>query len=196
MRRNKPTWKDPCWSAECPDRSEEPPDAALGAQGNEAVTSCRSALPKRLPLRGHLSGPRHRRCSRAANRQYRGHAASSQRDQQARRPQGPCCCDHGQIEHSAGWHTTGKLVMPKNLTVRPCARTNGALAASLLLPSKSPELNPVENTWQYLRANHLSNRVFETYDAIIDASCDAWNALMAKPDAIHSIGMRKWAHMG
>ena len=82
----------------------------------------------------------------------------------------------------AGWHTTGKLAVPKNLTI-------------ILLPSKSPELNPVENIWQYLRANHLSNRVFETYDAIIDASCAAWNALIQKPDVIHSIGMRKWAHV-
>lgn len=87
------------------------------------------------------------------------------------------------IMDRAGWHTTGKLIMPKNLTI-------------ILLPSKSPELNPVENTWQYLRANHLSNRVFETYEAIVDASCDAWNALIAKPDVIQSIGMRKWAHMG
>ncbi len=44
----------------------------------------------------------------------------------------------------AGWHTTGKLKVPKNLTI-------------ILLPSRAPELNPVENIWQYLRANWLSN---------------------------------------
>ena len=53
----------------------------------------------------------------------------------------------------AGWHTTDQLVVPKNLTL-------------VFLPSRAPELNPVENIWQYLRANWLSNRVFETYDAI------------------------------
>jgi transposase len=37
----------------------------------------------------------------------------------------------------------------------------------IFLASRSPELNPVENVWQYLRANWLSNRVFETYDEII-----------------------------
>jgi len=95
----------------------------------------------------------------------------------------------------AGWHSTGKLVVPKNLTVRPCARTDGAPATSLLLPSKSPELNPVENIWQYLRSNYLSNRVFEDYDAIVDAACDAWNALIDKPATITSIGMRDWAHV-
>ena len=62
----------------------------------------------------------------------------------------------------AGWHTTEKLTIPKNLTL-------------ILLPSRSPELNPVENIWQFLRANWLSNRVFETYDEIIGAACEAWN---------------------
>ena len=47
----------------------------------------------------------------------------------------------------------------------------------IFLPSRAPELNPVENVWQYLRQTWLSNRVFDTYDAIIDAACDAWNSL-------------------
>jgi transposase len=83
----------------------------------------------------------------------------------------------------AGWHTTGKLNVPENIT-------------QILLPSRSPELNPVENVWQYLRANWLSNRVFETYDDIIDAACDAWRRLIAQPQTITSIGMRDWAHIG
>ena len=83
----------------------------------------------------------------------------------------------------AGWHTTGKLNVPKNIT-------------PIFLPSRSPELNPVENIRQYLRANWLSNRVFETYDAIIDAACDAWRRLIAQPQTISSIGMRDWAHIG
>ena len=64
----------------------------------------------------------------------------------------------------AGWHSTDQLKVPKNLTI-------------ILLPSRSPELNPVENIWQYLRQNWLSNRVFEDYDAIIEAGCQAWNKL-------------------
>ena len=39
----------------------------------------------------------------------------------------------------------------------------------------------------------LSNRVFDTYTAILDACCDAWNALIALPKQIHSIASRKWA---
>ena len=59
-----------------------------------------------------------------------------------------------------------------------------------------PELNPVENVWQYLRQNWLSNTVFENYDAIVDAACDAWRKLIAQPETITSIGMRDWAHIG
>jgi transposase len=83
----------------------------------------------------------------------------------------------------AGWHTTEKLTIPNNLTM-------------ILLPSRSPELNPVENIWQFLRANWLSNRVFQTYDEIIAAACEAWNKLTALPETITSIGMRDWAHIG
>ena len=83
----------------------------------------------------------------------------------------------------AGWHKTDKLKLPKNLTI-------------ILLPSRSPELNPVENIWQYLRQNWLSNRVFEDYDAILNAGCNAWNRLTAEPQTIRSIGMRDWAHSG
>ena len=83
----------------------------------------------------------------------------------------------------AGWHTTGKLDLPDNIT-------------PIFLPSRAPELNPVENVWQYLRQNWLSNRVFEDYDAIVDAACDAWRRLIADPARITSIGIRDWAHVG
>jgi transposase len=83
----------------------------------------------------------------------------------------------------AGWHTTARLVVPKNLTL-------------IFLPSRAPELNPVENIWQYLRQTWLSNRVFETYEAIVDAACEAWRKLLAQPTTITSIGLRNWAHIG
>ena len=83
----------------------------------------------------------------------------------------------------AGWHTTGKLDMPANIT-------------PIFLPSRAPELNPVENVWQYLRQNWISNTVFENYDAIVDAACDAWRRRIADPEKITSIGMRGWAHVG
>ena len=83
----------------------------------------------------------------------------------------------------AGWHTTAKLTVPKNLTL-------------VFLPSRAPELNPVEQIWQYLRQNWLSNRVFDTYESIIEAACEAWNRLLAQPETITSIGLREWAHVG
>ena len=88
--------------------------------------------------------------------------------------------DDGQVLR-AGWHTTAKLHIPENLSI-------------ILLPSRSPELNPVENIWQYLRQNWLSITVFDSYEAIIDAACAAWNKLTAEPHCIASIGMREWAH--
>jgi hypothetical protein len=39
-------------------------------------------------------------------------------------------------------------------------------------------------------------RVFDTYEEIIDAACDAWRKLIAQPGSITSIGMREWAHTG
>ena len=83
----------------------------------------------------------------------------------------------------AGWHTARNLNVPKNIT-------------PIFLPSRAPELNPVENVWQYLRSNWLSNRVFDTYHAIVDAACEAWQKLVAKPKTITSIGMREWSHAG
>jgi len=54
----------------------------------------------------------------------------------------------------------------------------------------------MENVWQYMRQNWLSNRVFDTYAGILDAGCAAWNKLIAQPQTIRTIGMRKWAHVG
>jgi len=47
----------------------------------------------------------------------------------------------------------------------------------------------------YLRSNFLSHCVWDTYEAILDACCDAWNALMAKSEVIVSIGTREWAQV-
>ena len=72
----------------------------------------------------------------------------------------------------------------------------GAQQEALAVLFRAPELNPVENVWQFMRGNWLSNLVFDTYDDIIDAACDAWRKLTAQPATITSIGMREWAHVG
>ncbi len=61
------------------------------------------------------------------------------------------------------------------------------------LPAKRSELNPQENVWQFMRDNWLSNRVFKSYDRIVDLCCDAWNKLVDQPWRIMSIEMRQWA---
>ena len=81
----------------------------------------------------------------------------------------------------AGWHTTGKLQVPGNITI-------------IALPAKCPELNPVENIWQFMRDNWLSNRVFPSGEAIVDHCCHAWNRLVDQPWRIMSIGLRDWAY--
>jgi transposase len=79
----------------------------------------------------------------------------------------------------AGWHTSPKLTLPDNIGL-------------LQLPAYAPELNPTENVWQYMRGNWFANSAWDTYDAIVDACCDAWNAFAAKPALIYSIGNREW----
>lgn len=85
------------------------------------------------------------------------------------------------ILDQAGWHMSARLTVPKNITIIP-------------LPPKSPELNPMENIWQFLRDNWLSNRIFPAYDQIVDHCCAAWNKLVDQPWRIMSIGLRNWAH--
>ena len=80
----------------------------------------------------------------------------------------------------AGWHAAGDLIVPENLTLLP-------------LPRYSPELNPVENVWEYLRQNKLGLRVWPDYEAILETCCDAWNWLLAAPDRLASITRREWA---
>ncbi|NJL07364.1 MAG: hypothetical protein HC900_03205 [Methylacidiphilales bacterium] len=69
--------------------------------------------------------------------------------------------------------------MPNNITL-------------IFLPSRSPEMNPVETIWQHLRGNWLSNRVFDTCGDILDAACDAWRRLTPPPKT--KITVQKMAH--
>lgn len=82
----------------------------------------------------------------------------------------------------AGWHTTPALEVPDNITLLP-------------LPAYAPELNPVENVWQFLRGNKLAIRVYDTYDAIVDACCEAWNSFVDVPGRVASITQRDWANV-
>lgn len=81
----------------------------------------------------------------------------------------------------AGWHQQGhKLRVPDNITLLP-------------LPPYAPELNSMENVWEYLRANKLSRLVWDSYEAMIIACKEAWHFLVNDPKRISSIGSRAWA---
>ncbi len=78
----------------------------------------------------------------------------------------------------AGWHQSGgELRVPDNIVL-------------IALPPYAPELNPMENVWEYLRANKLSARIWDDYDQILTACADAWNWFATDPDRIRSIGSR------
>lgn len=64
----------------------------------------------------------------------------------------------------AGWHVATALKIPANITLLP-------------LPPYSPELNPIERVWQYIKSHYLSNRVYIHYDDLFAATRDAWNTL-------------------
>jgi hypothetical protein len=81
----------------------------------------------------------------------------------------------------AGWHLSSNLAVPSNITLVP-------------LPPKCPELNPQENIWQFMRDNWLSNRIFKSYEDVVDHCCYAWNKLIDQPWRIMSIGVRDWAN--
>jgi transposase len=88
--------------------------------------------------------------------------------------------EHGVLVlDGAGWHDRRSLRVPANISL-------------IGLPPYSPELNPVERVWLYLRERFLSMRVFENTAAIIDACCHAWNELTAEPGRLRSLCAYPW----
>lgn len=82
----------------------------------------------------------------------------------------------------AGYHKSDDLVVPGNITI-------------VKLPPYAPELNPVENVWQYLRQNKLAITVFDDYAHIVDVCCDAWTFFAKNPANVTSITRRSWAQV-
>ena len=84
------------------------------------------------------------------------------------------------VSDGAGYHIAKELVVPENVTL-------------IKLPPYAPELNPLENVWEYLRGNRLAITVFGNYDDIVDTACDGWTFFASDPDRIASITTRSWA---
>ncbi len=79
----------------------------------------------------------------------------------------------------AGWHGSNALDVPDCVTLVP-------------LPPYSPELNPVERVWLYLKQRFLSHRLHANYDAIVDAAATAWRQLTAETGRITSLCSYPW----
>ena len=79
----------------------------------------------------------------------------------------------------AGWHGATALKVPDSITLVP-------------LPAYSPELNPVERIWEYLKERYLSHRLLDDYDAIVEAACRAWNKLTAETGRLTSLTWLPW----
>jgi hypothetical protein len=82
----------------------------------------------------------------------------------------------------AGYHIAKDLVVPDNITL-------------IRLPPRSPELNPMENVWEYVRGNRLAITVFRDYDDIVDKTSDGWMFFANDPDRVASITTRSWARV-
>jgi len=82
----------------------------------------------------------------------------------------------------AAWHRAQALAIPDNITL-------------LKLPPYCPELNPIETVWEYLRGNKLAITVFDSYDDIVEKSCDAWNFFADNLATVVSITSRHWAQV-
>ena len=77
----------------------------------------------------------------------------------------------------AGWHIAKALQVPENITL-------------LHLPPYSPELNPIERLWAYIKSHYLSNRVYKDYEELFDVTKNAWNKI--SPDRFRSICNVSW----
>lgn len=82
------------------------------------------------------------------------------------------------LDH-AGWHVANALKVPDNMTLES-------------LPPYSPELNPVERIYLYLKERFLSHRLHDDHPAIVDAICDAWNRLVAMPGRLSTLTNFGW----
>ena len=78
------------------------------------------------------------------------------------------------IWDGAGFHRAGQLKVPDNVTL-------------IELPPYSPELNPIENLWHFLKSHHWSNRVYRDYDQLLDAAEDAWRKVCLVPEIMQTV---------
>ena len=80
---------------------------------------------------------------------------------------------------NAGWHIAKELAVPKNITLVP-------------LPSYAPELNTMEQVWQWIKQHYLSNCCYENYEDLVNKVCNAWNQFTQQLGLVQSLCFRDW----
>jgi len=63
------------------------------------------------------------------------------------------------------------------------------------IPPYSPELNPIEQVWSWMRQNEIANRSFTGYDDIVDKCAIAWNNFRSDINRVISLCSRSWVSM-
>ena len=80
----------------------------------------------------------------------------------------------------AGWHTSKGLNIPANISL-------------VSLPPYSPELNPMELAWLFIKSHYLSNRIYADHESLYAAGIDGWNRFTADLDQVRSVCHAAWS---
>lgn len=83
------------------------------------------------------------------------------------------------IMDGASWHTDDISDALENVSI-------------IKLPPYSPELNPIEQVWSWLRQHYLANQSFLNFDDIVDKVCHAWNAFLNDTRRVTKMCSREW----
>ncbi len=86
------------------------------------------------------------------------------------------------IMDGAGWHTDDIAEQFNNVSI-------------IKLPPYSPELNPIEQVWSWLRQHYLANQTFTNYNDIVDKVCSAWDRFLESTDRMTDMCRREWINL-
>ncbi|WP_197498437.1 IS630 family transposase [Vibrio scophthalmi] len=86
------------------------------------------------------------------------------------------------IMDGAGWHTDDIASELNNVSI-------------IKLPPYSPELNPIEQVWSWLRQHYLANQSFTDYNDIVCKVCRAWNSFLECRDRVTKMCQRDWINL-
>lgn len=85
------------------------------------------------------------------------------------------------IWDGAGFHISRQLQVPANITL-------------VQLPPYSPELNPIENLWHYLKSHFWSNRAYADYNELEQAAIDAWRQAVLDANLMKTVCAAPYAN--